>query len=239
MQPRRDAILIPLFLLACLFQTSPVTGAVLTTATMQGVFHDLTCANAPWPKEQLQVEDFTAQPATLNLPDGKISYRPINPPAPKYLGRKALNIAVLVDGTEAAVVRMSGDLRLYGEIACTTRRIGRQERLTEKDLKMIRLDITMLGDDLVRQPTDAIGKRLTTALQPGDIVRTAHLDEPPLVNRGDLVTIVAQTAGLRASAPGEAKKTGTRGEIIQVKNLMSRKNIFAKIVGAGVVRVEF
>ncbi|MDH4321110.1 MAG: flagellar basal body P-ring formation chaperone FlgA, partial [Desulfobulbaceae bacterium] len=228
-----------MLILACLLQARMTTAAVLTTAAMKGIFRELTCANAPWPKEQLVVADFNAQPATLTLPDGTIGYRTNNQPHPNYLGRKALTIAILVDGKEAATVRMTGDLHLYGEIACTTRRIGRHELLTAKDIKMLRRDITTLGDDLVRQPTAAIGKRLTTALQPGDILRTTHLDEPPLVNRGDMVTIVVQTPGLRASAPGEAKKTGGRGDIIRVKNLMSRKYILAKVIDAGVVRAEF
>ncbi len=240
MQASRHAILIAMLMFACLLQANMTTAAVLTTAAMKGIFHDLTCSNAPWPKEQLEVADFNAQPATLALPDGAIGYRALSPSRhPNYLGRKALNIAILVDGKEAGSVKMTGDLRLYGDIACTTRRIGRHELLTAEDVTMIRRDITTLGDDLVRQPAAAIGKHITTALQPGDVLRTTQLDEPPLVNRGDMVTIIVQTPGLRASAPGEAKKTGGRGDVIRVKNLMSRKYILAKVIDAGVVRAEF
>lgn len=232
-------LILTLLLLVGIQPATFAAATVLTTAELKGVFHDLTSTNAPWPPEQLQVDGFTAQPTSLTLPAGKIEYRPISPQHPKYLGRKVLKLAVLVDGKEAGIIRMTGDLHLYGQVACTTRSIARHETLSENDIKMVRRDITLLGDDLVRRMTEIIGKRATTSLQPGDVLRASYLDEPPLVRRGDLVTIVAQTPGLRATAPGEAKKTGGRGEIIRVKNLMSRKYILAKIVATGVVQVKF
>jgi len=238
MQTGKFVILIMLTFAA--FSAAAVADATtLTTAEMKGIFHDLTSKDAPWPPEQLQVDSFQAQPATMLLPAGKREYRSLSRQHPKYLGRKTVKLAVMVNGKEIGIIKMSGDLHLYGEIACTTRSLDRYETVTANDIKMVRRDISMLGDDLIQQPTDIIGKRLTTSLQPGDILRAAHLDEPPLVKRGDMVTIVAQTPGLRATAPGEAKKTGAKGDIIRVKNLMSRKYIFAKVIAAGVVQVKF
>ena len=239
MRNGKPAIL-TLLLIACTLLPATLAAArVLTTEEMKGVFHSLTCKNAPWPLAQLQVDSFTAQPESLNLPAGKIEYQSTSQPYPNYLGRKALNLTVLVDGKEAGSVKMIGNLRLYGKVACTTRRLSRHEQLTESDIKMVRRDITMLGDDLIREQAAAIGKQTSTSLQPGDIIRSSHLDEPPLVKRGELVTIIAQTSGLRATAPGEAKRTGAKGDIIRVKNLMSRKTLLAKVIADGIVQVEF
>ncbi len=228
-----------LLLLASTLQASFATAKVLSTEEMQAIFHEQTSKNAPWPQEQLQVDSFAAQPASLIIPEGKIEYRLLNQQHPKYLGRKVVKLAVLVNGKQAGIIKMFGDLHLYGKIACTSRSISRHEKLTAKDIKMIRRDITMLGDDLVRQQSQAIGKQITTSLQPGAIIRESHLEDPPLIMRGDLVTIVAKTPNLRATAPGKAKRTGAQGEIIRVKNLMSRKYIFAKVIANGVVQVEF
>lgn len=228
-----------LFITCVLLQTTLAAAKVLTTEEMKGVFHELTCKNAPWPQEQLQVDGFTAEPASLDIPAGKIEYRANNPQYPNYLGRKTLNLTVLVDGKDAGNIKMNGNLRLYDKVACTTRRLGRNETLTQSDIKMVRRDITMLGDDLVRKQSTAIGKQISTSLQPGDIIRTSRLDDPPLVKRGELITIVAQTEDLRITAPGEAKRTGAQGDIIRVKNLMSRKTLFAKVIADGIVQVEF
>ncbi|MDH3360630.1 MAG: flagellar basal body P-ring formation chaperone FlgA [Desulfobulbaceae bacterium] len=239
MRTGKPATLILLLIACTLLQANFATARVVTMEEMKDVFHDLTCKNAPWPKEQLQVESFTAQPTSLDLPAGKIEYQATSKPYPNYIGRKALNVMILVNGKEAGAVNMIGDLRLYGEIACTTRRLKRHEKLTANDIKMVRRDITMLGDDLIRQQKNAIGKQTTKSLQPGDIIRTSQLDEPPMVKRGEMVTIVAQAADIRITAPGEAKKNGAMGDIIKVKNLMSRKYIFAKVIADKIVQVTF
>lgn len=235
----RKSILLLLLVLVGIQPVAVATAAVLTTAEMKEVFLDLTSKDSPWPPEQLQVDSFHAQPATMVVPAGKREYRPLSLQHSKYLGRKTFKLAVLIDGKESGTIRLSGDLHLYGEVACTTRTVDRNQTLSQNDITMVRRDISLLGNDLVHQLTAAIGKRISTSLQPGDIIRASYLDEPPLVKRGDMVTIVAQTAGLRVTAPGKAKKTGARGEVIRVKNLMSRKYIFAKVIAAGVVQVKF
>lgn len=231
-----------LLLIACILLPATYAFAsarVLTSAEMREVFHDLACRNSPWPKSEIQVNSFTAQPASLDLPAGKIEFQRTGRPYPNFLGRKAITMNVLVDGKEAGTVKMIGDLHLFGEVACANRHLDRREQLTANDIKMVRRDITALGDDLVREQTSAIGKQINTSLQPGDIIRASQLAEPPLITRGELVTIIAQTAGLRATAPGEAKRTGAKGDIIKVKNLISRKYIFAKVIDDGIVQVEF
>lgn len=232
-------IIMIMLLLASIQPATTASATVLTSEEMAEVFHDLTSRNSPWPQEQLQVHNFIAKPATLILPDGAIEYRTTNQPHPKYLGRKVLQISVLVNGKEEGKVKMIGDLHLYGDVACATRRINRHEKLTKNNIKMVRRDITMLDEDVVQRQAKVIGKRIKTSLQPGDIIKASQLDEPVLVKRGDMVTIIAKSQGLRATAPGEAKKDGAQGDTIRVKNLLSRKYIFAEVVDNGVVQVAF
>jgi len=212
---------------------------VLATAQFRPLFVEAVCRNAPWPKEKLVVENITARPDTLAVPAGEITYRVTNRPQAKYLGSKSLTLVVLVNGKEAGSIKMTGDLQLYDQVLCTTRRMRRHDTVHAGDLKLVRQNVTMLGSDLARDPSKAIGKRLTTSLRPGSVLRTTQLESPPLVNRGDLVTIIARTDHLRVTVPGEAKDGGAQGDLIRVKNLMSRKALFAKVVGNGTVEVEF
>ncbi len=241
----RPALLV---LLLLLFGTAPPAMAapaaegattVLTAAEFKPFFVEAVCASAPWPREKLAVENFAARPASLTVPAGKVVYRLTTPPQGQYLGGKVLTVMVLVDGKEAGSVQMSGDLQLYDEVLCTTRRLARHDILTAGDVKLVRQNVSMLGSDLARDPAASIGKRLTVSLRAGSVLRTSQIEAPPLVRRGDLVTIVARTDHLRVTAPGEARDSGALGEMVRVKNLMSRKALHAKVVASGTVEVDF
>ena len=71
------------------------------------------------------------------------------------------------------------------------------------------------------------------------VLREDLVEMPPLVKRGDLVTILAEVGTLRITALGEVKATGRRGERISVVNLDSRKRLFARVIDARTVKVDF
>jgi len=56
------------------------------------------------------------------------------------------------------------------------------------------------------------------------------LEKAPVVEKGDLITIYAESADLKVTAPGRVLMKGCIGEIIKVQNLMSKMNIYATVV---------
>ena len=65
------------------------------------------------------------------------------------------------------------------------------------------------------------------------------LERPPIVERGDMVMILAESGGLRVTVPGKILEKGYRGQLVQVQNTMSRKNIYAKVIDEATVMVDF
>ena len=86
---------------------------------------------------------------------------------------------------------------------------------------------------------NVVGKRTTRAIKAGVILRTDMVELPPLVKRGDVVVIIAESEGLKVTALGKAKHRGHRGEKIAVENLDSRKEVFARVLDASTVKVDF
>lgn len=239
----RFLLIIVLCLLPFFYATpGPATageGTVLGTGQFKKIFTEMVLADAVWPAKDLQVNGFSAWPESLMIPAGIASYRLMNQTHSSYLGKKTLNVAVLVNGKEYAQVRMNGDLQLYGEVVCLSRPVPRHTVLSPDDLLTTRQNISMLGADLLRESGTAVGKRLKSSLQGGALLFQHLLEEPPLVKRGDRVTILAQSQRFRVTVPGEVREPGTLGELVQVKNLMSRRVIFAKVVDAGHVEVNY
>jgi flagella basal body P-ring formation protein FlgA len=74
---------------------------------------------------------------------------------------------------------------------------------------------------------------------PKTILRRDYVEAPYLVQRGDLVKIVARSEALQLTAQGITKARGRRGERIRVENIDSKKQVYATVVDAATVEVQF
>lgn len=212
---------------------------LLGQADLEQLFLTTLSQDSPFPKEDLQVLNFKAKPENLRLPAGTLSHRIIRPGNTKSLGQKTLTVALLVNGQEIGQVAMIGDLALFGEVVSLATPLPRETVLAEGDLLVSRRNLGMLGEGVIRRPEDAVGKQLQSSLQAGSLLYDKLLKTPPLVKRGDRVTIRAKSAHLQVNVNGEVQNTGGKGEQVRVKNLMSRKELYARVVTPTVVEVEF
>ena len=208
-------------------------------ATLENIFSEVVLKNSPWTREDLQIANFSVRPLAMVLPTGAFDYRIIQKPNDFRPGKKNVNLAILQEGREHGQVKMSGDLQLFGPVVSTTKRLNRNEIISNADLSVKRRDISMLDAGLVKDPEQAIGKKLKLSLPAGAVLYTRTLDAPPLVTRGERVTIMAKSQAIQITAPGEARNSGAKGEIVLVKNLNSRREIQARVLDTGLVETEF
>jgi len=229
-----------LFCLAC-----PLSGqtaeriAPSALASLEKIFSEVVLKNSPWPREDVQIANFSVRPLAMTLPEGVFDYQITQRPSDSRPGKKNVSATILQEGKEQGQVKMSGDLRLFGPVVSTKKPLPRNAIISNEDLAMKRRDISMLGGGLVKDPTQAVGQRLKTSLPAGAILYAQALDAPPLVNRGERVTIMAKSQAIQITAPGEARNSGALGEVVRVKNLTSRREIQARVMGPGIVETEF
>ncbi len=236
-----------MYMAILLFMASQVT--LLTKASFasnalgktyfESLFKNIVSENSPWAKEDINISNFSTKPSNLTLPPGKITYKLLSPVNPNRLGRKNFSVEILVDDRPRGQIMLTGDVGLYGEVICARRHIKRSTILQASDLVTVRRDISMLGPGTMNNIQEAVGQKLTTSLQPGSIIFNKFLDSPPLVKRGDLVTIMAASNNITVTTKGEVKRQGAKGELVKVKNLMSRREVFARVVDSGTVVVDF
>ena len=101
------------------------------------------------------------------------------------------------------------------------------------------MDLADLPANVLSDPEAAIGKRTKRALGAQMPLRADSIELPPLVKRGDLVTIIAESNKLKITTLGQVKRKGRLGERIPVVNLDSKKLLHATVVDANTVKVEF
>jgi len=86
---------------------------------------------------------------------------------------------------------------------------------------------------------DVVGKVLKKDVPANTVVTDQILEDRVVVKRGDYVTIVAESSKLVVQARGKTVDKGRIGDVIRVRNMASGKEVAAKVVSGGVVRVEF
>jgi len=208
-------------------------------AALEKIFTEVVLKDSPWPREDVRIANFSVHPLSMALPAGAFDCRITQQPKDSRPGKKNVSAAILKDGQEQGQVKMSGDLQLFGTVISTTKRLNRNEIITNEDIIAKRQNITLLPGGLIQYPQQAVGQKLKLSLPAGAVLYAKALDAPPLINRGERVTIMAKSQAIQITAPGEARNSGAKGEIVRVKNLTSRREIKARVLEAGVVEAEF
>ena len=146
---------------------------------------------------------------------------------------------VRVDGIEARKVRISGWVDVFDSVVCVSRNVKRGEILQEDDLYLSRKNISRLPSTILTEKGKAIGLMVKHQIRAETPLKEWMLVRAPIVKRGDMVTILAESGGLRVSVPGKILEKGYKGQLVQVQNTMSRKKIYAKVINDATVMVDF
>jgi flagella basal body P-ring formation protein FlgA len=157
-------------------------------------------------------------------------------PSKRNTGR--VSVGVRCDGAKPWSLYLTAQVRLFGKVAVAAREIPRGQSIRPADLRLQRMDLTKLRRGYFPDIGELLGKRAKRRLPPGRALAPNLVEMPPAVTRGSRVSIVAQVGGIEARMPGTALAHGREGERIRVENLTTERELEARVVSAGVVRVD-
>jgi flagella basal body P-ring formation protein FlgA len=173
------------------------------------------------------------------VPAGKVTFQLFQKEQRKLERQVNLTALIYVDGIETKKVRLTGWVDAFDSVVCVSRNMKRGEILGEDDLYMSRKNISYLPSNILTEKEKAIGLALKHQIKADTPLKEWMLERPPVVERGDMVMILAESGGLRVTVPGKILEKGYRGQLVQVQNTMSRKNIYAKVIDEATVMVDF
>ena len=174
------------------------------------------------------------------LPKGVTTFK-VEPPGNRNLaGMLPLAVNIYVDGRLEKRVWAIADIEVLKQVIVAKKPLGRYREITEDDIALKEMDMANLPSDALTDYGDILGKRTRKRIDVNAVLRADMIEFPPLVKRGDVVVVVAESAGLRITAVGVIKeREGRAGERIRVENLDSKKSIYAQVVDSKTVRVDF
>lgn len=133
---------------------------------------------------------------------------------------------------------VSAHVHLFRDVVVSTRPLKRNALLNKADITMAERDVASLKLGYLTSIEEAVGSQLTRAIPADQPITPNQLRLPALIKRGDQVVISAISGVISVRMQGEALTDGGLGEQIRVRNLRSKKVIFARVTAAGQVEVD-
>ena len=128
-------------------------------------------------------------------------------------------------------------LAIFQQVLVAAHALPRDSLLTADDISLTEMDTGRMDYGYLVEASDAVGQRLRRPLAAGEPIAPGNLEIPPMVKRGQRVTLEAQTGGLTVRMAGVAKADGIKGQIIEVENLNSGRDVQAVVRSAKSVEV--
>jgi flagella basal body P-ring formation protein FlgA len=178
-------------------------------------------------------------PQRVILPKGRVAYQVAAPHNGELMGKCSIAVDFSVNAQPQKKVWATATIEILGPVVMTCKPLGRHKPITEDDIKLQTMDLSDLPRDVITDPAAVLGKRTRRAIGALTPLRADLIELPPLVKRGDLVVIIAEANGLKITTLGQVKKKGRLGERIPVVNIDSKKILYARVIDANTVKVDF
>jgi flagella basal body P-ring formation protein FlgA len=191
----------------------------------------------PGDPEQASIKILDAK--SIALPKGNITYEVVPRKREGYLGVTNLLVVFMVNGAVEKRLRVTVQIEVSKEVVISAHPLKRHTIITQEDIRLEKRNLAELTPDVMTNPLEVIGKRTRRGIDPNTPLKHNFIEVAPLVKRGDLVTILAETDALKITTQGVVVENGCRGEIVKVINTGSRKEVFARVIDAKTVEVEF
>jgi flagella basal body P-ring formation protein FlgA len=173
------------------------------------------------------------------VPVGTVSFQQYQKGSRRFEGYVNLIVVVMVDGVVKNKVKLSGWADIFQPVVCVSRDLKRGERISKDDLYFVKRNISHLSSKILTDMDNIIGSIAKHNVKKDTSLKEWMFEKYPIVDKGDIVTIIAESGDIKITAPGRILMKGYTGELVKVENLMSKKEIYAKVVNGSMVAVDF
>jgi flagella basal body P-ring formation protein FlgA len=147
---------------------------------------------------------------------------------------------ISVDSDEQAVQDKTFTGLAYASVEAIvpSRTIERGATIVEDDLKIVRMARSRVANAAIEDMEAAIGMAAKHRLIMGRPVRRTDIEHPKLVKRNEMVTIIYKVPGMVLKSKGKALADASRGQMVSIINLRSKRTLEGQVTGTGRVTVS-
>lgn len=210
----------------------------ITKEEIEAIVKDFISGAEDWRDNRARIKSIRVNEGAI-LPRGKVTYSVVPPKNKPLAGNLPVSIQFHVNGDFCKRVWATVRLELLAEVIVTTKPLRRSQTITDDDIIQKTMDLAELPSNYLSTYEEVLGKRTKRKINAGKALRSDLVELPPLIERGDVVFILAESEGLRVSAMGIARESACKGGNIRVVNMDSKKGVYARVIDSTTVKVEF
>ena len=177
--------------------------------------------------------------ANTPVSEGRLTFRLFQKNKGALRGNVRLLAIVNVNGIAENEVKLTGWVDVFAPVVCSSRNLKKGEIIRKEDVYLSRKNISRQPAHILNDPGKAIGLLVINSIKQETCLMEWMLEKAPILNKGDQVTILAQLGRIRVTVPGIILERGYPGERIRVQNIMSSKEIYARVLNESTVTIDF
>lgn len=194
--------------------------------------------NHPWKTAEVSIQEVRVPGrVVLSAPQYDLSIRV--PPNTRYLGHTPVEIIFNRGRSGQKKIWVKTYIEVLKPVVVTRRPMARNQVISADDISLEKRDLAKVPPGALMNVHEVVGLRLKRTLGVGAVLRSAFVDKPLVVKRGDVVKLLIETISLKITALGRVDQRGGIGDTVRVINLDSKRRVYGQVVDSQTVRVRY
>lgn len=145
---------------------------------------------------------------------------------------------VILSGDKViSALPLAGRYMVMNEVPVLKRQIRNGDLITDDDVEMQKFPQVRIYKDTINDIASLVGNTPVRGISPGRPIREREVAPPSLVRKNALVQMRYKTDSMEITTEGQALANGAKGDVIDVRNVSSKKIARAVVAESNVVDV--
>lgn len=145
---------------------------------------------------------------------------------------------VTVKGPQGpASFTLDAQVNVRPAVVVAVRSLPRGTTVREGDVELQHDGSVDAGSAGFHSLTEVFGRETTRSIAAGKAISPDSLRTPLMVHRGDVVTVYANSSGIRIRTAARARDDGAQGDLVAVESLLDRATYFTRVSGIREVEI--
>lgn len=147
------------------------------------------------------------------------------------------SMVIMDDDKVISALPLAGHYMVMSKVPVLKRPLKKGEIISEDDIELKSFPRERTHSNTVSDIADIIGRTPVRAVSPNRPIRSNEISAPALIKKNGLVLMRYKTASMEITASGQALADGAKNDVIEVRNITSKKITRAVVTDSNIVDV--
>lgn len=179
----------------------------------------------------------------VSAPDRRLRLQSCQQPLEPFMSPgnrmgRTVSVGISCAGPKSWKVYLRAQVSIVRETVVAKRPVAKGDILTESDLSVAMIDSAAMGEPAYTEIEALIGMEVIRSISAGRAIRSGQVRAPQVVQRGDIIVLVAGTDSFEVRMAGKALSSGAVGDSVSVRNNAGDRTLQGRVVAPGLVRMR-